>query len=64
MRLWKIAGAVSGAVFLVAAAGLAVCWAGSAEEGDRAIRQDEGPVTAAGGKPPPADIQETAVWKL
>lgn len=64
MRLWKIAGAVSGAVFLVAAAGLAVCWAGSAEEGGRAIRQDEGPVTAAGGKPPPADIQEELCERL
>lgn len=64
MKLWKIAGAVSGAVFLVAAAGLAVCWAGSEERGDSAIRQDGGSVVMTGGKPPPADIQEELCEKL
>lgn len=64
MKLWKIAGAVSGAVFLAAAAGLAVCWAGSAGQGEGAKRQEDVPVVMSGGKSPPADIQEELCERL
>ena len=58
MKLWKIAGAVSGAVFLAAAAGLVLCRTETAGREERAGRQEEAVAVMEGGKPPPMDSQE------
>lgn len=64
MKLWKIAGAVSGMVFLVAVAGLAVCWTGDEVQGDSPTGKDETLEVVTGGKPPPAGIQEELCERL
>ena len=58
MKLWKIAGAVSGTVFLAAAAGLVLCRTETADREERAGRQEEAVAVMEGGKPPPMDSQE------
>lgn len=64
MKLWKIAGAVSAAVLLVSAAGLAACRTESVDRENRTGEDKDSAEVVKGGKSPPVSIQEELYERL